>query len=180
MKRENGFSMIELMFVIALIGVVAAMVIPSFSQVIKRNRLTSQANDLIASINLARSEAIKRNLNVIICRSNNGTSCANNGGWEQGWLVFTDNNGNTNPDAGEELVVQQALPGGSTLIPNANYTNRITYQARGYVSQQGAFVLCSSDADFTMGRAIIVSPTGRPRTTAANDASSPFNDCNGN
>jgi type IV fimbrial biogenesis protein FimT len=186
MKREHAFTMIELMTVLALIAILAAMAAPSFNEIIKSNRLTSQVNDFIAAINLARSEAIKRNQNVILCRSADGTSCAASGGWEQGWMVFADANNNTNIDAGEELRIYPALAAGNTLRPNTPFTTRVTYLPRGYVPgvTGGTFVLCddqtgdgdtNDNGDFLSGRAIIIGPTGRPRTSRATNST--FTDC---
>ena len=180
MKRENGFSIIELMIVIVLIAIVSAIAIPNFTAMVKKNRMATQANALIASINMARSEAIKRNLSVTLCRSADGASCAGAGGWEQGWIVYADINSNNAPDAGEIMIVHQALAKGSTLIPNANYTTSVTYLSRGFVNQAGGFVLCPGVGDFAFGRAIVISPTGRPRIDAASAVTTPnFTNCNG-
>jgi type IV fimbrial biogenesis protein FimT len=181
MRRERAFTLMELMIVVALIAILAAMAAPSFNEIIKNNRLTSQVNDFIASINLARSEAIKRNQNVIICRSANGTSCAASDGWEQGWVVYADANNNTDLDVGEELRIYPALAAGNTLRTKNNFINRVTYIPRGYVSgvTGGTFVLCddqtgdgdtNDNEDFQSGRAIIIGPTGRPRTNKATNS----------
>lgn len=173
MKKDNGFSLIELMIAISLLGIVLAVAVPNFTQLVQNNRRTAQANDLIISANLARSEAIKRNINVVICRSADGTSCANTGGWEQGWAVFVDPNNSGAIDAGDTILrVFPQLSGGNTLRATVNYTNSITYRPRGFVTQPGTLVLCddrtgdgdTGDAgDFQSGRAIIINATGRPR-----------------
>lgn len=179
MRRERAFTMIELMIVIALIATLTAMVAPSFNEIVKNNRLSSQANDFIASIHLARSEAIKRNQNVFLCRSADGTSCATSGGWEQGWVVFVDINNNTTLDAGEELRIYPALAGGNTLRPTNNFVNSVQFVPRGFVSNIGTFILCDDQTadgdtndpeDFRSGKAIIITRS-RPRiTNAANSA----------
>jgi type IV fimbrial biogenesis protein FimT len=184
MRETSGFSLVELMIIVVLISIVAGIAVPNLSPLIKNSRLSSQANGLIIAINLARSEAIKRNLEVFICRSADGTSCASNGGWEQGWVVYADLNSNSILDAGEELRVYPALAKGNTLRPTSNYEERVRYLARGYVSQEGAFILCddrsgdgdTNDAeDFASGRAIIISPTGRPRIDEADNST--FTSC---
>lgn len=180
MKKQTGLTIIELMFALALMAVVMAMAVPNFSQLIKNNRLTSQANEFITAINYARNEAIKRNQNVILCRSSTGASCGGGTGWEDGWIVYADTNSNSSLDSGEELKIFGALAGNNTLRGNANYTNTITYGPKGYVTQPGSLILCddrnssgdTADAeDFAMGRAIIISATGRPRVAAAADSS---------
>jgi type IV fimbrial biogenesis protein FimT len=184
MKTHTGFTIIELMFALVLMAVVMAMAVPNFNQLIKNNRLTSQANEFITAINYARNEAIKRNMNVILCRSSTGTSCGGGTGWENGWIVYADTNSNAGLDNGEELKIFGALAGGNTLRGDASYTNTITYGPKGYVTVAGALILCddrnssggTADAeDFAKGRAIIISATGRPRVTAAADST--FVDC---
>lgn len=184
MRKERAFSIIEVMTVVALIAIMAAMAAPSFTEIVRNNRLVSQANDFVTAINLARSEAIKRNQNVILCRSADGTTCAAAGGWEQGWVIFADSNGNTALDAGEELRIYPSLAGGNTLRPNINFTNRVTYLPRGYASAPGSFILCADwtddrdtndPEDFRSGRAISIMRTGRPRMDRASNST--FADC---
>lgn len=183
MKRENGFSIIELMIVIVLIAIVSAIAVPSFTSIVKRNRLASQGNDFLASLNIARSEAIKRNLNVMLCRSADGATCAGAGGWDQGWLVFVDVDGSGGLNVGDDtIIVHGKLSNSSTLVPNGTYSTSITYMPRGYVSPAvaGGFVLCPSDGDFTYARAILISATGRPRIADAEATTNPqFTNCNG-
>src|SRR6185369_496626 len=89
---DAGFTMIELMVTIAIMAILAAIAAPSFNEAILSNKLAGYANNFVASAQLARSEAVKRNKPVRICRSANGTSCATSGTWRQGWIVFSDLN----------------------------------------------------------------------------------------
>jgi type IV fimbrial biogenesis protein FimT len=101
MERENGFTLIELLITIVVISVLLAAGVPAFQDFIKNNRLTAQTNELVAAIQLARSEAVKRSTNTIICASVNGTSCSDNkNDWGKGWIVFSDLNQNDDPDTG--------------------------------------------------------------------------------
>lgn len=184
MKKMNGFTLVELMTALVLAGILMTIAIPSFTSVIRANRLLTQTNDFVTTLNFARSEAVKRGINVIICRSADGATCAGSGGWEQGWLIFVDNDNSTTLDAGELLRVFGPLAAGNTLTPNNNFVNRITVQPTGYTTNMGTFVLCAdqtgdkdtNDAeDFAHGRAIVVSMTGRVRTS--DTSTSGFTDC---
>ena len=85
----RGFTLIELMVTLAVVAIVAALATPSFTGVINSNRLTSQANELVADIQLARSEALRRNRTVRLCRSTDGSTCAAGAGKWTGWVVRT-------------------------------------------------------------------------------------------
>lgn len=84
----NGFTLIELMVTVAVLAIVIAVAIPSFTTLVNNNRLTAQANELLAGLILARTEAIKQNQSMVFCHSVNGTECSAVPvkGW-QGWLV---------------------------------------------------------------------------------------------
>lgn len=126
MKRSQGFTLIELMIVIALIAVLVAMSI-SLAGLVKKHRLSSQAEDLIASINYARSEAIKRSTNVSVCRSG-GDVCASGGTWDTGWLVMKDSS--TIDFATQVLRRHAALTGGNQLT-TTNGGSDLTYKRNG-------------------------------------------------
>nr|WP_254461384.1 GspH/FimT family pseudopilin [Xanthomonas sacchari] len=79
------------MVTVAVLAVVMSIAIPSYTYLINSSRLTAAANEMVASLQLARSEAIRLNRNVAVCRSDNGSSCAAGGAWNQ-WItiVVTD------------------------------------------------------------------------------------------
>lgn len=87
--RLAGFTLIELLVTIALASVLMAVAVPSFNQMVVSSRLTTQANEFVAAISLARSEAIKRNRSLSLCRveSPTATDCVTGQGpWEH-WVV---------------------------------------------------------------------------------------------
>jgi type IV fimbrial biogenesis protein FimT len=187
MKKSNGFTLVELMIVVAIVGILAMVAAPSFKVMLQNNRQATQINTLLGSLNLARSESIKRGLNVVLCRSNDGATCAAAGGWEQGWVIFVDADAGNDLDAGEEIIrVFGTLAGRTTLTPNNNFTNRVVYQPSGFSTQVGTFVHCSdrdSDGDvldgddFTLGGSIIINFTGRAHSDTA--PNSTFANCAG-
>jgi type IV fimbrial biogenesis protein FimT len=87
---------------ITILGILLAVAVPSFNEAMLSSKLSSYANNLVASAQIARSEAIKRNTTITLCVSSNGSSCTT-GGWEQGWIVLM---GTT------VLHRQQVLPSG--------------------------------------------------------------------
>ena len=84
----SGFTLIELMVTITILAILLGWAVPSFNNAALSSKLTGFANDLVASTQIARSEAIKRNAAITLCASSNGTTCATSGGWEVGWILL--------------------------------------------------------------------------------------------
>lgn len=86
--RNAGFTLIELMVTIAVLAVVMAIAIPSMRGLINSNRLTTQANELVATLQYARSEAVRGNGRVTVCPTADGTTC---GGSDWGFVIVMRN-----------------------------------------------------------------------------------------
>lgn len=128
----HGFTLIEVMTVVIILGVVLALAIPSYTGAVNGSRLTSTANELLASLKQARAEAIRRNQRVVVCPSVNGTSCATN--WSQGWLVFEDTNRDDAVSGGEEIIAVATPAAGTQVLPSPaiSGTHRIRYSPDGF------------------------------------------------
>jgi type IV fimbrial biogenesis protein FimT len=115
-----GFTLIELLTVITVVAVLFAIGMPSYRYVTNANRISGEVNALLGDMQYARSEAIKEGQTVTVCSSTNATTCSNQTSWRNGWIVFTDVNGNGAVDALNDTIlrVQPAFPPGDTF--NAN------------------------------------------------------------
>jgi type IV fimbrial biogenesis protein FimT len=170
---SKAFTLLELMMTVALAAVLMVMAVPSFTWAIRSNRLTAAANELVTALNLARSEAVKRNRPVTIRKS--GTQ------WEDGWNIFIDPDGDGQRDDDMDgdgdvqnddkalalLRVYAALPGNFTLRSTPSFVNRVTYQASG-TSGNGTFVLCDNSDGNNLpepntARVAIINTVGRVR-----------------
>ncbi len=176
--QNAGFTLIELMIVLVVVAIFVTVGVPNFQNLVRDNRLATQANSLVSSLQLARSEALKLRTPVSVCRTINGFACVTSGtaSWEQGWLVFVDTNSNGAVDG--ELIIQSSsgLSSGNTLrASGAPFTEFVNYQPSGLQSAAaGNFRLCSgSDPDVNEGRQINISTTGRVQTVKGGLASCP-------
>lgn len=128
--RSGGFTLIELMTAIAVLAILMMVAVPSFTTLIRSNRLTSQANALIGALQYARSEAVSRNTRVLLCRSDNGQQCASGAQWS-GWVVGLDSNRDGNVDAGAVLRTDTISQGVAVSNSNAIANNVITFYPDG-------------------------------------------------
>lgn len=94
-NRFRGFSMIELMVTVAIIAIVATIALPSFNDVIVRNRIVSQSNELMAALSFARTEALRSNAEVGVCGRNADSNGCDAGSWDRGWVVYRPPAGGT-------------------------------------------------------------------------------------
>lgn len=166
--QQAGFTLIELMIVTVIVAIFVTVGVPNFQNLISDNRLSAQANRLVSSLQLARSEALQLRTPVSICRSTDGANCAGAGAWETGWLVFVDTNANGDVDGQQILLVNSGLSGSNTLrAAAAPFTDFINYQPNGLQSTTNVatYRICDgNNPDVNQGRQITISSTGRVQT----------------
>jgi type IV fimbrial biogenesis protein FimT len=172
--NEHGFTMIELMVVIAIAGIFSAMAAPSFSSLLASTRLSSQANDIVADVRTARGEAATRGVWVGMCPSHDGgaTCSANASDWASGRIVFADT-ARTGAPANAAAVIKAsgALSGRSTLAVSGFSDINLTFSPYGGLLQagvaggSGTFKLCAPNN--SAGKQVKVDTGGRPIASAA-------------
>ncbi|MEJ2480482.1 MAG: GspH/FimT family pseudopilin [Acidihalobacter sp.] len=167
---NRGFTLIELMVVVALVAVFALIGIPSYRSITTTNRMATEMNAFVGDLQFARSEAIKRGQFVTICASANGAAClgANTTNWTPGWIVFADANNNDAVNAGESIIrIQAAMQGGDRLASNVG--GAFTFNRNGFTTSAQTLTL-NGDANSTQRRrCVTISTVGRVSTnTGAN------------
>ena len=171
-ENQQGFTLTELLVTLSVTAILIASTAPMFVSMLLNNRATTLANNLLASLQVTRLEAIKRSRDITICKSNDAVSCG--GSWSDGWIIFSDNNNNKRLDAadGDTLIQIKKLSG---IKFNINWNafrsdTYIQYNALGYIhSNNGTFSLCPPDHDARYARAIIINRVGRARVSRDTD-----------
>lgn len=174
--QVNGFSLIELMVTLALAAIVLSMGIPSFKSVIKNNRQTTLLNDFTSYFHYAKSEAVTRGIPVTLCpRNNAGTNCDHSASWDDGLIVFIDENGDGNLDDDGDttlcetdedddcaLKIQGAIDNDIDITTSST---GVTINARGFTST-ATFTFCDSRGS-NEAKAKNLSKTARMNTSTS-------------
>ena len=146
MKKQTGFTLIELMVTVSILATVLAIGVPSFRSLIENNRIRSVTNDLVAALQFARSEAVKRGIPVTLCSSSDQASCS--GAWINGW-VSRDASVAADPPF---RVWPAARDGVAIVVPGT-----VVFNALGGVANARCFTLTLG----TLNRFVGVSASGR-------------------
>lgn len=159
MKNLRGFSLVELMITLTVMMIVLGLAVPSFQTLFENNRTTTQANELVAAMNLARSEAIRIGANVSVE--------ANAGGFQNGWCVHIGAGCGTPAEL-------RTFPAMNQITIDSLGENVITFDGRGVKTLPAAqvnFTLSPAGCptgDFNRARAININNTGRVSITRIN------------
>ncbi len=181
MNTQRGFTVAELLIVIIIAGVLAAIAAPNMSEFVKNNARATRVNTMVTALNYARGQAVTRNARVSLCRSTDFLACAAAGDFGVGWIVFTDSNPRGTVDAGTDTVLRVFQPdmgGNATLMGVKNLVPiamaGLSYENTGLgldlaaaatdtvVSPNTVFRYCD-DRGPPEARAIVITPTGHPR-----------------
>ncbi|MBC5785009.1 GspH/FimT family pseudopilin [Ramlibacter sp. USB13] len=168
MHGARAFTLLELLVTLCVASVLLSVAVPSLARLHASAQLSTIARGFLESLRLARSEAVKRGGRVVMCKSANGTTCADTGGWDQGWIIFQDNNANGAHEANETLIQQtQALDRDVVLTGNAPVARSFTFVGQAAsrtgtgAMQAGTLTVCRRFAEEGGGRQIVVSSGGR-------------------
>lgn len=150
--RQRGFTIIEVMTVVAIVSVLAAVAIPNLTSMIRNAKLRGVASDLFGDMLTARSEAVKQNCNISVIPTTTGT-------WTGGWKVVS---AGSCTNASYTLVVHTGL---DSDIQEVGTASTITYSSNGRVSAGTQIVVFYESTSGTQARCVSVDSSGVPRIT---------------
>jgi type IV fimbrial biogenesis protein FimT len=166
-NHSKGFTLLELMVAIAILGLTMLFAAPSFIDLVSNNRISGATNDYLSALQFAKAESAARINPVTICKRNvAGSACVAGGDWQQGWIVFSDLNGNASVDGGvggdTVLLIHEALDPRITFN-TAGVRDSIVYRPSGLTSIIGAEVLimCDDRGFDESAKGILITITGR-------------------
>jgi type IV fimbrial biogenesis protein FimT len=188
MKQETirGFTIPELIITLGVAAIILSATVPGVSTTIKDNRLATRVNDIITDIHFARSEAAKRDVRVILCRSKEPNAstpqCSTDSGteytWTSGYLIFADSGTAANSvyDAGSDILLRRGQPAlsGVKMRTNSTWNKNLVFNPNGAANEGGSIAIMSicDDRGKDKCRQIFVAPSGIPKMYSANISAS--------
>ena len=181
-SKSRGFTLPEVLITMGIVAIVLSTAVPSISSMIKNNRLATQLNRVVTHIHMARAEAVKRDVRVILCRTNipDAITPSCNGStrvWTNGYLIFADdgNYSNNYYDAGTDtlLFLGQPAASGVHMRTSWSWNNNLEFNPDGSTNEGGATAIMSlcDDRGVVNGRQIQVAANGISRMIAGNISS---------
>jgi type IV fimbrial biogenesis protein FimT len=169
---NSGFSLLEISITLMIIAIVASFS-SSFAALIARQEISTQTNEVVTSLKLARTVAIVRQTRVTLCQSTSGNKCERGFDWGKGWILFTDADNNRVIDPEDEVI--QFHPGLNDRTSlywrgslGTNYY--LSFLNTSFSNKAGSFWICSDGSVIREARRVVVARTGRVRTSDATAA----------
>jgi len=160
--RESGFSLVELAVTVAVVAIVAAIAFPNFQDVLRSNRVASASNELVASLSLARVEALRSPGGAGLCASANGTSCGED--WNAGWMVWVNADSNDEPGGTDDRVLKFVQGRGNLSVTADADDGKLMFDRRGRPGASATITIVPSDQcpeGAGLVRELTVTPVGQ-------------------
>lgn len=166
LHAPQGFTLVELMLGLVIGAALLAVALPGYRAWIADEQLLNHARLLAQSMNLARSEAIKRGHRVNLCKSGDGIRCADTGAWDQGFILHADPEATGEPDGAGAVLRYEPPPTAIRVAANRPLADYVSYTALGQARmlsgalQMGTFTVCKTGR---RGVEIVLVASGRVR-----------------
>ena len=162
-RSSVGFTLLELMTVVLIVGVLASLAAPGFSSLIANNRIVSTRDAFGNALKMARSEAVFRKESTIVCATKDLISCAGSGIWQEGWLVFADLDNSGDYNANSDRMIDTFSGSTSLILGDGDAVGSVTFTANGTRATADPLRVqfCDSATDSTLkSKSVSVSAVG--------------------
>jgi type IV fimbrial biogenesis protein FimT len=150
-KKPRGFTLVELMITLTVLAILLSIAVPSFQNITNRNRVVAAANELVAAVQMARMEAVRRNRRVALCPSTDGSTCSGSN-WNR-LILFVDSDADGEKGAGDEVIRDEDVGSANLVVQGSTKlatNNRIWFGSDGLArlgnpaANSGSISVCSA------------------------------------
>ena len=175
-SKQAGLTLLEMLVAVAVLAIILTTVAPGIQNILIKNRITADLNNLSAVAQRARFTAVDEQTNVVLCPTNNYTACTNN--WRDAKMVFIDVNSNGTRDNSEDLVVaSDPLNAANTVY---GISGSLVFNEQGGIDNAATITLCPNDGDTDYASALLLSLYGRISVAVDSDGDGAKEDLAGN
>lgn len=162
-RRIHGVTLLELITTLAVAATVLAIVVPGWTAFTQRSQVSTAANQLLTHLRYARNEAVTARRMITLCPSDDATSCSGDAfGWQRGYIVFTDRDGDRKRTADEELLRVQGEHAPALRLQTSKGRPAVRFRPDGAAwSTNATFRICLGDPE--VNRAVVLYGSGRAR-----------------
>ncbi|SEO72986.1 GspH/FimT family pseudopilin [Aquisalimonas asiatica] len=179
-QSHSGFTLVELLIVLAVAAILFGVAIPSFTGLIEHERSEASLNDLRTGLHQAREYAIRNGMQVTACRSTDGSACLAGERWSEGWIVFEDpaNRRDCNAETdgrcdhgGRVLSISPGLDTGAYITTNQFVSDTVRFSPLGDArASNGTFTACNAEGEVLRGMVLAFSGRMRVARDGENNA----------
>lgn len=169
LHRQLGFTLIELMVCVVILGILASWAAPGLANLSARMTLDSEVERVWQLLRRARQEAASSGQATWLCPTQDGTSCSNNGQWNDSLMLFIDSNGNQQLDGNERLVAVSQPTGSQVSITANSFSSGLGYTPLGFTQGRSSGTFTLTNPALGSGGKNIVVHFARIRTESIND-----------
>lgn len=172
MRWLAGFTLLELMITLSVASLLVVAATPTFRETIQENRLRAAAMNLESALNLARMEAMRRNVSVTVCsvadpQAASPQDCKDDdSNWNTGWIVFADRNADLDIDANDELIRVFPAPEDGVSVLQNGAKEHAKFKPSGTLHNTASSFLVCDQRGISKARSFALSFVGRVQSQA--------------